>query len=792
MKPRWRKVLSDLWDNKVRTLLVVLSISVGVFAVGMIAGAYFIIDNDMDQSYASGNPANVEIWTYAIDEEFLKTIERMPGVKTVEGRTVVTVRALSGNGSWLSIDLIGAPDFAESQINLLNPVQGNVYPADRELLIENRRFPDFYLSVGESLLVQLSDGTEKTLALTGVVQDQTTGAADYLSTPLGYINQDTLDWLHIDNRYNRLLVTVADDPNDREGIQQLANQVTDRLEKSGYPVYRTQINRTNVHPMASTVQAVLGVLGALGVLIVVLSSSLIANTLSALLNQHLRQIGVMKLIGGRTQQIIAMYMFLIVSFGLISLLIAIPLGGQAAYALSGLIASEMNFSLQGYRIIPTAVAFQAAIALIVPLVSGIFPVITGARIKVRKALAGPEEQGTTRGGIDRLMERVRWLPRPLLISLRNTFRRKGRLALTLFTLTLGGAIFIAVFNVRIGLNDYVNQLGKYFLADANLSFERAYRLDEIEQFALQVPGVRAIEGWAFASAEWQDEGGLAIDNIQILAPPVESALVDPMLIEGRWIQPGDENAITINEAILADHPDVQIGDRLTLEIANKHSEWVLVGVFKFVGTDSLIAYTSYEYLVDLMNQSGKAFSYRVVSDVHDIESQKQLSQTLDTYFRDQGFRVSEVSAGLSSLETASEGLGVLITFLLIMALLTALVGSIGLMGTMGMNVMERTREIGVMRAIGAVDRVIMISVIVEGMIIGLMSWVLGAALSFPISALLSNIISQAIFNTPIDFTFTILGFIIWIFFVLLLSTLASILPAYNAARLTIREVLAYE
>jgi putative ABC transport system permease protein len=390
------------------------------------------------------------------------------------------------------------------------------------------------------------------------------------------------------------------------------------------------------------------------------------------------------------------------------------------------------------------------------------------------------------------MERIRWLPRPLLISLRNTFRRKGRLALTLFTLTLGGAIFIAVFNVRVGLNDYVDQLGKYFLADVNLSFERAYRLEEVEEYALSVPGVKAIEGWAFASAEWQDENGQAIDNIQILAPPADSALVDPMLIEGRWIHPGDENAITINEAILADYPDVHMGDHLTLDIGNKQTDWVLVGVFKFVGTDSLMAYTSYEYLTEVLNQSGKAFTYRLVSDDHSMRAQEQLSQVLDTFFRDQGFRVSDVSAGLSSLETASEGLGVLITFLLIMALLTALVGSIGLMGTMSMNVMERTREIGVMRAIGAVDRVIMNTVIVEGMIIGSLSWVLGAALSFPISALLSNIISRAIFNTPMEFSFTILGFVIWIFFVLLLSTLASIVPAYNAARLTIREVLAYE
>ena len=127
-----------------------------------------------------------------------------------------------------------------------------------------------------------------------------------------------------------------------------------------------------------------------------------------------------------------------------------------------------------------------------------------------------------------------------------------------------------------------------------------------------------------------------------------------------------------------------------------------------------------------------------------------------------------------------------------MALLTATVGSMGLMGTMGMNVLERTREIGIMRSIGAGDRIVMLTVVVEGMVIGLISWILGAIVAFPISVLLSNILSVTIFQTPIDLVFTPTGFVIWLILVLILSALASVLPARNAARLTIHEVLAYE
>jgi len=120
------------------------------------------------------------------------------------------------------------------------------------------------------------------------------------------------------------------------------------------------------------------------------------------------------------------------------------------------------------------------------------------------------------------------------------------------------------------------------------------------------------------------------------------------------------------------------------------------------------------------------------------------------------------------------------------------VGSMGLTGTMGMNVMERTREIGIMRSIGAVDSVIMRTIIAEGVVIGLLSFGLAIILSIPITYGLSTIVSLAVFETPIQVVFTPIGYLIWLGLVLILSALASILPARNAARLTIREVLAYE
>jgi putative ABC transport system permease protein len=384
------------------------------------------------------------------------------------------------------------------------------------------------------------------------------------------------------------------------------------------------------------------------------------------------------------------------------------------------------------------------------------------------------------------------IPRPLVISLRNTFRRKSRLALTLFTLTMGGAIFISVFNVRVTLHEYIGQIGKYFVADVSLDFDQPYRLREIEQFASQVDGIQRVEGWQFVSGDLLDENGEVLENVNVFGPPADSELVDPLLVAGRWIRSDDVRKFAVSEGALEYFPDLKPGDAMKLRIEGRDEVWEVIGIFQFADREGVLAYAPYEYVAQMNNLANRAFSYRIMTARHDRSYQDAKAEELDKYFRDQGFKVRVAQAGRASLDSAVESLDTLVVFLLIMAILTAIVGSMGLTGTMGMNVLERTREIGIMRAIGADDRAVMRTVIAEGMVIGIISFVLAVVLSIPFTYLLSTIVSVALFQSPIDIVFTYTGYAIWLGLVLALSALASILPAQNAARLTIREVLAYE
>jgi putative ABC transport system permease protein len=144
------------------------------------------------------------------------------------------------------------------------------------------------------------------------------------------------------------------------------------------------------------------------------------------------------------------------------------------------------------------------------------------------------------------------------------------------------------------------------------------------------------------------------------------------------------------------------------------------------------------------------------------------------------------------LEGASDAhVYVFIYSLIFMAVVMAVVGALGLMASMGTSVMERTREIGVMRAVGARSRMILGSVIGEGLFIGLMSWFVAVGLSILPSLIVGNLLGSLFSRTPLALVISPVGLIAWLLIILVGSAAASALPASQASRLTVRETLAY-
>lgn len=801
LRPRWYKVIHDLFGNKTRTSLIVLSMAVGLFAIGIILSARSILSEGLARSFAAINPSSGTVRTIEpFDEDFLESVRAIPEVQEADARRNISARVEVAPGEWQNITLFVIADYNDIRVNKVSSESGAWPPPEREILIERAALPVIKSQVGDVIRIKLPNDTQREMRIAGLAYDPAQLPAQIDSTPYGYISLDTMEWLGEPYGFNELYV-IATHPEDKVWAQQVVNLVKDKAEKSGYTIPLSMTAEPGQLPMDDVLQGILLLMGSLGILSLFLSVFLVVNTVSALLAQQKRQIAVMKAIGGGSLQILGMYLVMVISYGILALLIAIPLGTLGARGLSQMLATMFNFNLPTMDVPPQTMVTQIIIGVVLPVLASLFPFLSSLRVSAAEAMSA-HTIGKGRFGrnwIDHLLSGPNlWFTRklsirPVLLSVRNTFRSKGRLVLTLTTLTLASATFVSVFNVRSSLSSTVDDMIQWFNFDAMLTFNRSYRADKLQQEALQVPGITETDVWLQLPARRVRPDGSEGAMMYMFAPHVgESSLVrSPAISEGRWLTPEDDNAVVVPSGLLQDEPDLGVGKEIVLKVYGKEESFKIVGTF--VGSNfAAIIYANYDYLAKVANRVGEADALLVRTRMHDAASVDAESQALEEHFERMGLRVSTVTTLPRERADAEAIFDAIVALLLVMAILLALVGGLGLMGTMSINVLERTREIGVLRAIGAPNRGVAQVFILEGITIGLLSWSMGALLAMPMTQGLNQALGSATMGTPLTYSYSMPGLWLWLVVVLILSALASFIPARNASRLTVREVLAYE
>jgi putative ABC transport system permease protein len=225
---------------------------------------------------------------------------------------------------------------------------------------------------------------------------------------------------------------------------------------------------------------------------------------------------------------------------------------------------------------------------------------------------------------------------------------------------------------------------------------------------------------------------------------------------------------------LSVRPDLKVGDTITIRIDDNESDWLIVGIYRIPGNViPPLVYVNYEYLSQVVNSPGDVYSLRIITDRHDQAGVAPIARQLQEVYDANNIQVGYVQMASEWRQQQTSQTDVLVYFMLVMAILTAIVGGLGLMGTMSINTLERTREIGVMRAVGASNMDIQMIVLVEGLTIGLISWAISLVISIPITSVLTYGVGVAIFKAPLAFTFGIDGILAWLFGTLLIAALAS-------------------
>lgn len=805
---RWKKAWRDLWWEKTRTLLVILSIAVGLFTFGVIIGARNLITTELPRQYLAVHPASATLYAAPFDDHMVASIARLPGIAAADGRFAATVRYQDAAGQWRDLKLYALDDYEGSEVDQVRPWSGAWPPPNHAILLERNSLPQTGLALGETLRLETAGGLTRALPLAGLTHDMNQAPAQITGIPYGYISLHTLEWLGYPRLYNELHLTVAERPLDKAHIQAVAGAVADKLERDGHAVLWTNVPEPGRHFVQEFLPAITLIMTVMGFLALLLSILLAINVVVAILVQQTRQIGAMKAVGGRAPQIAGIYLRMVLIFGLGALLLAVPLSILGAHAFSRFIAGQLNIDLNRIRLVPAVIATQVAVGLLVPVAAALFPILGNTRVTVREALSDYGLETTTAPGrVERLIVRAQEhlpLSRPARLSLRNVFRRKGRLARTLLALMLAGAMFMTVWSVRGSLFGTMEAMLADQTADVQIQLAAPARIERLDELLAGVPGVAGAEYWMVRQGVLLRPDGGDGDTLFINGLPPGTRQFEPAIREGSWLATDNGRGTTdgaetggevvIPATMLDDDPALQVGGLLRLRIGAEETAWRIIGVrdaYQIVIAPAQV----YVAVADLARVAGRydhADTLRLATTADAPATQAAALAEVEARLAGAGIEVLSTRTGGEDRRIFTERFNILTVILLTLAFLLGIVGGLGLMGTMSINVLERRREIGVMRAIGASNGAIRRIVVVEGVAVGLMSWVGALILAQPMSRLLSYGVGLVFLQRPLRYAFDWRAPLLWLVAVVVIAALSSLWPAASAARLSVRETLAYE
>jgi putative ABC transport system permease protein len=403
--------------------------------------------------------------------------------------------------------------------------------------------------------------------------------------------------------------------------------------------------------------------------------------------------------------------------------------------------------------------------------------------------------------LDRTVERagMRLLASRHAMVLANTVRRKGRLILTQLVLVTASVMFLMVMSLNSSIAATLDgEFGRRSY-DVMLAFENPQRIEMASRLAQSVAGVEKADMWmtvpvAIVHQGRRAEAGAGTD---LQGVPVDDPMYAPRIIEGRWLMPGDQGVVVVNRDT-AEKEHIRVGDTLTLDLgAWGEHDWQVVGLYQTYamlgGAFSLDAiYAPRSAVLQVMHRGPRSELLLIRTQRHSAEDTEAVSNQLKDMFRRQNMDVADSITTPAQRRTAQSGFDVVTSMLLVLAVIMAVVGGIGLMGSLSISVVERTKEIGVLRAVGATSRAITEMFMLEGVVQGLLAWLIAVPISLALAPSMAGVLGKTMFNTRMDYQANYQAMLLWLVAILLISALAAVVPARGATRISVRQSLAYE
>jgi putative ABC transport system permease protein len=789
MNTQWRKVAGDFRQHRLQLFLVALILVLGTAGVVAALNARAILAREIEESYQAANGADIILWFDNVTPHLLELVRSRPNVAEVDARATGFSRITGKSGESFAMRISIRPDFKNQKVNLVHRDSGG-WPASTDgIFIEQSGTALLGVREGEQLQLRTSAGPPVTVRLAGFVHDTAVAPSTQDRIVYGYVTPAVGASLGLKREMNQLLVKLTR-RGDVGDVTEFADDLSDWLKRQALAPLRVDA-LSNTHPHAMLMTMMLRILEILALIAFICSATLAGCVISLWMRREVRQIGVMKTLGARSWQLARQYLVLVAPLVLLGAVIAFPVGMALSNWAVKYHQRMLNIDVANWGVPRSLWLKEIVFAVGVPLLAMALPIWRAARMSPRKAIQDPGIVAP-RGPI-RLTSRLISMPgnRRWSFALRNSFRRPWRLTLTLLALSAGGALFLTAHNNYESLMRVINGALANRGHDIEVQLEPASPAAALESIAGAVPGVEIAEAFRRSSVTVVTDNDRSVAvregrRIQLTGYPAGTQLLRLPLREGRWPLPAETGAVVINRQVQAAIPGLGLDVEMTVKFRERTSRLRVVGVVEEIG--SPVVYAAFPVFETVTNLGDASTILRVKArgDREDIVAGALEQALLDGRVKS-GF-VSTKSEFRASLE---EHFAVVGSVMKMIALASALVGAITLIATVSLGVIERAREIGVIRAIGARPRSVIGIFLVEGGAVGLLSAVFAVAGGIYFSILLNGMAERQLLHVAVPLYLSRTG--LGLFSSGLLLIIAGVwLAVSRILRMSVRDALAYE
>lgn len=782
----FKKAFRDLFSNKRKAITAISAVIVGMVAFGTLLFSYELITNEIVTTYSSINPSSATIIVDKIDNRFIELTEEFSDIAEYEVKSNYQIRGQKSNGEWTTVELFSSIDYTTLDVNKVFHLDGAVSPQSNEMLIERDAINVAGKDIGDTLLLSLPNGTETSLKITGVLNDLSVHPATMHNTIYAYVSMETLNEMELSS--NRLDFKISGEPYNRERIQTISNDYLRMLEESGYRIHGLSIEDTpGISMHLEEYKTALLLLRTFAFVAFLFGCLIMSSLITAILAQQIKQIGILKTFGTKNTSIVYSYLLALLSFIGLAAVVALPFSKLLANALSSFLLRISNMNLTHTQVVPILYPVFLVLCVSVPLLIAFLSIRQATKITVKDAInySGIGKVSTEKP----LLHGTVRLPRPVMLTLRNAFRRKGRFFLNVSTLAISGVCFITVlvsmFSVSMTLKDNLN----------TLSYDYRFLVNGTEEETLTEAlssnsEIGTFEYWGYTSGKFIYGNGEVGNSYPIFAIPKNSSLINPDLLGGTWLQDEVTNEIVVGHEFLQSNPTLSIGDTLSLEIEGAKSDLRIVGVIKdFSGSN---IYMNKDFYVQNVPEESRQNIVQVQLDSNlRGRSRANLIESMETSLLEQNVSILQSETKANAIKILnSHYMATFQTFLIIIFMIL-IVSAFGLSSTTNVQTLERMKEIGVMKAMGADKKQIIKIITSESIFVGLSSWVISALLAIPSIIVGLSYFGATTLETSIMLSWgaVFAGYLIWLILILIVGKQASKRSALLAANMTIKATL---